>query len=162
MTNSRTIDALLVIMDDADIVTRRRIEAAEQLLDFEAPDDAVIRAREYLVSVFEDHDEELADRMNAIKASRKVEAAKVSPKVVHLNRRTPTDRKEAWRTYELSQLRTKIMWHTYELSQLRTKIILATHDVPPKGWDDVLTSPDYLPPEGDAWPPWWNEKDRRG
>jgi hypothetical protein len=147
MTNSRTIDALLIIMDDADIVTRRRIEAAEQLLDFEAPDDAVIRAREYLVSVFEDHDEELADRMNAIKASRKVEAAKVSPKVVHLNRRTPTDRKEAWREYELSQL--------------RTRIILATHDIPPKGWDDVLTSPDYLPPEGDEWPPWWEGKDRR-
>jgi hypothetical protein len=54
---------------------------------------------------------------------RKVEAAKVSPKVVHLNRRTPIDRKEAWREYELSQL--------------RTQIILATHDVPPKGWDDV-------------------------
>ena len=36
MTNTRTIDALLIIMDDPDIVTRRRIEAAEQLLDFEA------------------------------------------------------------------------------------------------------------------------------
>ena len=76
-----------------------------------------------------------------------VEAAKVSPKVVHLNRRSPTDRKEAWRTYELSQL--------------RTKIILATHDIPPKGWDDVLTSDDYLPPEGDAWPPWWTDKGQR-
>jgi ParB-like chromosome segregation protein Spo0J len=147
MTNSRTIDALLIIMDDTDIVTRRRIEAAEQLLDFEAPDEAVIRAREYLISVFENSDEELADRMNAIRASRKVEAAKVSPKVVHLNRRTPQDRKEAWRSYELSQL--------------RTKIILATRDVPPKGWDDVLTSDDYLPPEGDEWPPWWTEKGQR-
>jgi ParB-like chromosome segregation protein Spo0J len=147
MTKSRTIDALLVIMDDTDVVTRRRIEAAEQLLDFEAPDEAVIRAREYLVSVFENSDEELADRMNAIRASRKVEAAKVSPKVVHLNRRTPQDRKEAWRSYELSQL--------------RTKIILATRDVPPKGWDDVLTGPDYLPPEGDEWPPWFDEKGQR-
>ena len=147
MTNTRTIDALLVIMDDTDIVTRRRIEAAEQLLDFEAPESAVIRAREYLVSVFENQDEELADRMNAIKASRKVEAAKVSPKVVHLNRRSPIDRKEAWREYELSRL--------------RTKIILATHQIPPKGWDDVLTSDDYLPPEGDGWPPWWDEKGQR-
>ena len=74
MTNSRTINALLIIMDDTDIVTRRRIEAAEQLLDFEAPDEAVIRAREYLVSVFENSEgEELADRMRAIAASRKVE-----------------------------------------------------------------------------------------
>ena len=83
----------------------------------------MIRAREYLISVFENSDEELADRMRAIAQSRKVEAAKVSPKVIHLNRRTALDRKEAWRTYELSQL--------------RTKIILATHDVPPKGSDDV-------------------------
>ena len=134
-------------MNDADIVTRRRIEAAEQLLDFEAPDDAVVRAREYLVSVFENGDEELADRMDAIKASHKVEAAKVSPKVVHLKHRTPVERKEAWREYELSQL--------------RTKIILATRDIPPKGWDDVLTSPDYLPPEGDEWPPWWDSKGQR-
>jgi hypothetical protein len=147
MTNSRTIDALLIIMADTDIVTRRRIEAAEQLLDFEAPEGAVARAREYLVSVFENSDEELADRMDAIKASRKVEAAKVSPKVVHLNRRTAIDRKEAWRAYELTQL--------------HTKIVLATQDHPPKGWDDVLNSPDYLPPEGDAWPPWWDENGQR-
>jgi hypothetical protein len=39
--------------------------------------------------------EDLADRMNAIKASRKVEAAKVSPKIVHLNRSTSIDRREA-------------------------------------------------------------------
>ena len=107
----------------------------------------MIRAREYLISVFENSDEELADRMRAIAQSRKVEAAKVSPKVIHLNLRTALDRKEAWRTYELSQL--------------RTKIILATHDVPPKGWDDVLTSDDYLPPEGEDWPPWWDEKGQR-
>jgi ParB-like chromosome segregation protein Spo0J len=146
MTNSRTIDALLTIMNDSDIRTRRRIEAAEQLLDFEAPDEAVIRAREYLVSVFENADEDLGDRMNAIKASRKVEAAKVSPKVVHLNRGTAIDRKEAWRGYERSKL--------------RTAIINATMAIPPKGWDESF-GPDYLPPEGDAWPPWWDAEGRR-
>jgi hypothetical protein len=148
MTNSRTVDALLTIMSDTDLRTRRRIEAAEQLLDFEAPDEAVVKACEYLVSVFENADEELADRMNAIKASRKVEAAKVSPKVVHLNRTRAVDRKEAWREYERSKL--------------RDRIIKATGWVPTTpGWDDVLTSPDYLPPEGDAWPPWWDEQGRR-
>jgi hypothetical protein len=108
-----------------------------------------VRAREYLVSVFEDQDEDLADRMNAIKASRKVEAAKVSsPKVVHLNRRTAVDRKEAWREYERHQL--------------KKRIIKATGWVPTTpGWDAILTSPDYLPPEGDAWPPWWDEQGRR-
>jgi hypothetical protein len=146
MTNSRTVDALLTIMDDSDLRTRRRIEAATQLLDYEAPDEAVTKAREYLVSVFENADEELADRMNAIKASRKVEAAKVSPKVVHLNRQTSVDRKEAWREYERSKL--------------RSRIIKATGWVPPPGWDDVFGE-DYLPPEGEAWPPWWDEQGRR-
>jgi hypothetical protein len=147
MTNSKTIDALLTIMSDTDIRTRRRIEAAEQLLDYEAPSEAVSRAREYLVSVFENADEELADRMNAIKASRKVEAAKVSPKVVHLNRQTSVDRKEAWREYERSKL--------------RSRIIKATGWVPTTpGWDESF-GPDYLPPEGDAWPPWWDEQGRR-
>jgi hypothetical protein len=146
MTNSRTIDALLTIMQDSDLRTRSRIEAAEQLLDFEAPAEAVMRAREYLVSVFENADEELGDRMDAIKASRKVEAAKVSPKVVHLNRHTSIDRKEAWREYERSKL--------------RTAIINATRTHPPKGWDESF-GPDYLPPDGDAWPPWWDEQGRR-
>jgi hypothetical protein len=148
MTNSRTVDALLTIMQDSELRTRRRIEAATQLLDYEAPDEAVTRAREYLVSVFENADEELGDRMDAIKASRKIEAAKVSPKVVHLNRQTSVDRKEAWREYERAQL--------------KKRIIKATGWVPTTpGWDDVLTSPDYLPPESDAWPPWWDEQGRR-
>jgi hypothetical protein len=136
MTNSCTVDALLTIMMDSDLRTRRRIEAAEQLLDYEAPDEAVTRAREYLVSVFENADEELGDRMDAIKASRKVEAAKVSPKVVHLNREKSTSRKETWREFERSRL--------------RTKIINATHQIPPKGWDEAF-GPDYLPPEGTDW-----------
>jgi hypothetical protein len=146
MTNSRTVAALLVIMDDTDLRTRRRIEAAEQLLDFEAPAEAVMRAREYLVSVFENADEDLADRMNAIKASRRCESAKVSPKVVHLNRSTATDRREAWREYERSKL--------------RTAIIKATRDIPPKGWDESF-GPDYLPPAGTDWPPWWDKNGQR-
>jgi hypothetical protein len=147
MTNSRTVDALLTILDDTDLRTRRRVEAAEQLLDYEAPDEAVARAREYLVSVFENEDEELSDRMNAIKASRRVERAKVLPmKVVHLNR-TSTDRKEAWREYERAQL--------------KKRIIKATGWVPTTpDWDESF-GPDYLPPEGDAWPPWWDEQGRR-
>jgi hypothetical protein len=148
MTNSRTIDALLTIMDDSEIRTRRRIEAAEQLLDYEAPAEAVARAREYLVLVFENKDEELGDRMDAIKASRKVESAKVSPaKVVYLDRQKSIDRKEAWRQWEKAQL--------------RKRIIKATGWVPTEpGWDEVFGA-DYLPPEGDHWPPWWDEQGRR-
>jgi len=45
--NTRTIDILLEIMTDNELVMRRRIQAAEAVLGFEAPTDAVNRAREY-------------------------------------------------------------------------------------------------------------------
>jgi hypothetical protein len=44
--NTRTIDILLEIMTDNELVMRRRIQAAEAVLGFEAPTDAVNRARE--------------------------------------------------------------------------------------------------------------------
>jgi hypothetical protein len=146
MTNSRTVDALLTIMDDTDLRTHRRIEAAEQLLDYKAPEEAVTLAREYLVSVFEDKNEELGDRVDAIKASRKVEASKLSPpKIVHLHR-TAIDRTAAWKEYEKAQL--------------RKRIIKATGTTPPPRWDEVFGD-DYLPPEGTHWPPEWDSQGRR-
>jgi hypothetical protein len=39
-----------------------------------------------------------------------------------------------------------------EICQLQQKIILAMLDHPPKGWDDHLRGPDYLPPP-EGWPP---------
>ena len=137
--NTRTIDTLLEIMTNADRVTRRRIEAAEAVLGFEAPTDAVRRAKDFLISVFENREEPIGDRMDALHLSRKFEAKKIMPQSVHLTRREEADRKEARREYEIAQL--------------QTKIVLATMDHPPKGWDDDLRSPDYLPPPGDSWPP---------
>ena len=93
----------------------------------------------YLMSIFENKEEAIGERMDALKLSRKFEAKKIAPQTVHLTRREEADRKEAWREYELGQL--------------QAKIVLATLDHPPKGWDDDLRSPDYLPPPGDAWPP---------
>jgi hypothetical protein len=136
---TRTIDTLLEIMDDTEMSTHRRVEAAEALLGFEAPTDVVSRARDYLVSVFEDREEEIGNRMDALKLSRKFEAKRIAPQTVHVTRREEVDRKEAWREYEINQL--------------QMKIVLATMDHPPKGWDSALRSPDYLPPPGDAWPP---------
>jgi hypothetical protein len=137
--STRTIDILLEIMADPVMDTHRRIEAAEALLGFEAPADAVNRARDYLMSVFENREEDIAERMEALKLSRKCEAKKIAPQTVHLTRREEVDRKEAWREYEISQL--------------KLEIVLATMDIPPKGWDSVLRRPDYLPPPGDEWPP---------
>src|SRR6516162_4198056 len=91
------------------------------------------------MSIFENKEKAIGERMDALKLSRKFEAKKIAPQTVHLTRREEADRKEAWREYELGQL--------------QAKIVLATLDHPPKGWDDDLRSPDYLPPPGDAWPP---------
>jgi hypothetical protein len=89
--NTRAIEILLEIMADAEIVTRRRIEAAEALLSFEAPTDTVNRARDYLMSVFENREAEIGDRMDALKLSRKCEAKKISPQTVHLTRQSELD-----------------------------------------------------------------------
>jgi len=137
--NTRTVETLLEIMADTDMATGRRIEAAEAILGFEAPTDAVSRAREYLMSIFENKEEAIGERMDALKLSRKFEAKKIAPQTVHLTRRQEADRKEAWREYEIHEL--------------QAKIILATLDHPPPGWDSALRSPDYLPPPGDQWPP---------
>jgi hypothetical protein len=67
------------------------------------------------MSVFESREESIGDRMDALKATRKAEAPKVSPKVVHLQQPT-ISRKEAWRAYERSDQQTKsgspMLWTT--------------------------------------------------
>jgi hypothetical protein len=82
--NTRAVETLLEFMSNTDLTTRRRIEVAEQLLGFEAPADMVTRARDYLVSVFEDRDADISERMDALKIARKAEAPKVTPKIVRL------------------------------------------------------------------------------
>jgi hypothetical protein len=94
------------------MATRRRIEAAEAVLGYEAPTDAVSRACEYLMSIFDNREEEIGNRMDALKLSRKFEAKKISPQTVHLTRREEVDRKEAWRAYEITQLQQKIILAT--------------------------------------------------
>jgi hypothetical protein len=140
---SSTINTLLEIMDDPNLFTRRRVEAAEAILGFEAPEGAVVRARDFLVSVFEDRDAEIGDRMEALKLSRKAEAPKVASKIIRLEvkGRTEADRREAWRRYEMSRLKMKIVRAT------------GTTPLAESGWADAFGD-DYLPPEGDEWPDW--------
>jgi hypothetical protein len=138
--NTRATDILLEIMGDPELPTRRRMQAAEALLGFEAPVNVINHAREYLASVFENREgEKVEDRMEAAQITRKFEAKKIAPQTVHLTRREEVDRKEAWREYHISQR--------------QIQLVLATMDHPPPGWDSDLRSPDYLPPPGDAWPP---------
>jgi hypothetical protein len=138
INNTRAINALLEIMSNEFASVRRRIEAAEGLLAYEAPPEVVERARAFLESVFEDSEEQsVQDRLDAVKLARKFEAAKVTPRTVH-TKREETDRREAWRRHEIAQRH----W----------KLSLAIHDVPPKGWADDLYSDAYVAPGG--WPPW--------
>jgi hypothetical protein len=147
--STRTIDNLLEIMMNTDLRTGRRIQAAENVLGFEAPPDAVSRAREYLAQVSEDREnEEIGDRMDALEILRKFEAKKIMPQTMHLTHKQEADRREAWREYECMRR--------------RTRLILAAREIPPPGWDDDLRSPDYVPPPGDAWPPAGGLKKRDG
>ena len=137
--NTRAVRALVQIMRDPNIFRRKRIEACEGLLGYEAPTDVVELAKEFLASVFEDQEADVSDRLDATALTRKFEAKRIIPQSVHVTRRSELDRKEAWRAYDLSQR--------------QQKIILATLDHPPKGWDSDLLSDDYLPPPGNEWPP---------
>jgi hypothetical protein len=100
---------------------RRRIEAAEHLLDYECPEEVRVECKEFLTSNFDDDEQQVDIRLDALKLARKFEAAKVTPRTIHTTQREG-DRREAWRRYEISQRH----W----------KLSLAIHDTPPKGWAD--------------------------
>jgi hypothetical protein len=137
--NTRAIDALRRIMLDADGVSpRRRVEAAEHLLDYECPEEVRVECKEFLASIFEDDEQQVDIRLDALKLMRKFEAAKVTPRTVRTARQDG-DRREAWRNYEIKQRH----W----------KLSLAIKDTPPPGWADDLYSDEYQAPE-EGWPPW--------
>jgi hypothetical protein len=137
MTSTRAIETLRHILNDAEVGTRQRIEACEGLLAYEAPLEAVIEARDYLVRVFEDNEgQTLPDRMDALKLARKFESPKIALPTIH-SKKSETDRREAWRKFEIAER--------------ELKIIVSTKDVPPPGWDDDLRGDSYVPPAG-GWP----------
>jgi hypothetical protein len=134
---TRAIDALRRIMLDAEGVSpRRRVEAAEHLLDYECPEQVRVGCKEFLTSVFEDDEQQVDIRLDALKLMRKFEAAKVTPKTIRATR-SEGDRREAWRNYEINQRH----WN----------LSLAIRNTPPPGWADDLYSDNYVAPDG--WPP---------
>ena len=78
------VDTLLQIMQDEQISTRRRIQCAEQLLSHESPTEAVTCAQEYLQTVYNDKEQDLEWRMNAIEVARKYATPRVTTTVVHI------------------------------------------------------------------------------
>jgi hypothetical protein len=49
------------------------------------------------MSVFENREEEIGNRMDALKLSRKFEAKRIAPQTVHVTRREEVDRKDVAR-----------------------------------------------------------------
>jgi hypothetical protein len=138
MTDTRAVATLRQIMLDPDVASpRRRVEAAEHLLDYECPEEVRVECKEFLSSVFEDGELNVDIRLDALKLARKFEAARVTPRTVRTSQREG-DRREAWRRHEIAQRH----W----------KLSLAIRDTPPKGWADDLYSDDYAAPDG--WPSW--------
>ena len=132
---TRAIAALLEIMSDADAPLRRRIEATELLLAYDAPPEAVDQARTFLTAVFEDAEQRVDDRLDALRLMRKAEARKITaPTVTAEDARA---NRELWRKLEIGHRREKLfkagLWGDH-----------------PKNWADDLLSEDYVEPLGSA------------
>jgi hypothetical protein len=130
-SNTRAVAALRQIMlDDSETMPiRRRIEAAEQLLDFEAPVDIVEEAKAFLTSVAEAEETLVDFRLDALKLLRKVEARKVVPPKAAV-------RDDPRRI----EMRRKL-----EILKRRAALVEAGVFPFPEGYDDDLTGPDYVP-----------------
>jgi hypothetical protein len=132
---TRAIVALLEIMADTEAPLRRRIEATEGLLAYEAPQEAVDQAKAFLTSVFEDDEQRVEDKLDALRLMRKAEARKVTTPTV-----TPEDagaNRELWRNIEIGMRRVAMieagLWEDH-----------------PKDWAADLLSEDYVAPQGSA------------
>jgi hypothetical protein len=132
---TRAIAALLEIMSHVDAPSRRRIEATELLLAYEAPPEAVDQAKAFLTSVFEDAAQHVDDRLDALRLMRKAEAPKITaPTVTAEDARA---NRELWRKLEIGHRRAELfkagLWGDH-----------------PKDWAADLLSEDYVAPPGSA------------
>lgn len=130
---TRAIAALLEIMANADAPLRRRIEATEGLLAYEAPQDAVDQAKAFLTTIFEDAQQHVDDRLDALKLMRKAEARKITAPTVTAENTSAN--REQWRQLEIGMRRAAMMkaglWENH-----------------PQDWAADLLSKDYVPPPG--------------
>jgi hypothetical protein len=139
-TPTRAIGALLDIIASG-ASTRRRIEAAEQLLAYEAPPEIVVQAKAFLTSIFEDSEQHVDDRLDALKLMRKAEARKITQ---------PTVRSaEAGRNREF--------WRDMEIARRRMKLIEAGLWPAVPEWADDLLGEDYEAPRDKSFLDLWKD-----
>ena len=121
-----SVTALLEIMGNEAGSMRRRIESAEALLTYEAPEEVVERTKTFLITVIEDRKRVRTDyRLEAGKLLRKAEARKVVQQSV---RSAEADR---WRETE----------RRLAVASRRVKLMRAGLWPAPPGWDDDLSVP---------------------
>ena len=134
---TRAIVALLEIMSNTDAPLHRRIEATEVLLAYEAPQEAVDQAKAFLTSVFEDAEQRVDDRLDALRLMRKAEAPKITAPTVTAESEDARANRELWRKLEIGHRRAELfkagLWEDH-----------------PKDWADDLLSEDYVAPPGSA------------
>ena len=131
---TRAIAALLEIMADTDAPLRRLIDATEGLLAYAAPEEAVEQAKEFLASVFEDANQHVDDRLDALKLMRKAEARKVvAPSV------TAAD-----------QHASREVWRRLEIARRRSAMVKLGLWPPARNWADDLLGEGYVAPPGTA------------
>jgi hypothetical protein len=73
------IGALVAIMSDPAVSTRRRLQAADGLLNYKTPQDVAESAKLFLASVFTDPDQKIDDRLAATTALRRSEDVRIVP-----------------------------------------------------------------------------------
>jgi hypothetical protein len=122
-----------IILDDENNSLRTRMQAAEQILLFEAPADATELAKAFLTEVFEDSEAHINTRMEALKFMRKAEARRAQPGAQGST--SEAERRAAWRK--------ELMW------QRQSSLVKAGLFPLPPGWADDLKSPDFVPPDGE-------------
>ena len=112
-------------MSDEAAPTRRRIEACEGLLAYEAPREVMDLAKEFLVSIFENPNEHVDDRLDALKLMRKAEAPRIRQRTA-----VPADERA-----DRERQRER------EIARRRLAMMDAGLWPPPKDWADDLVGP---------------------
>ena len=129
-STTRAIRALIEIMSDETAPTRRRIEACESLFAYEAPPEVNDFAKDFLASIFEDQDQHVDDRLDAVKLMRKAEARRIRQRTA-----TPADDRE-----------NRELWRRREIARRRMAMIDAGLWPPPKDWaDDLMSDAPFRP-----------------
>jgi hypothetical protein len=88
MGSSTAVEALLTIVQDPAVSTRRKIQACEGLLQFKTPEDIASQAKLFLASVFMDPEQNIDHRLAATTALLKSEDPRIMTEIIRPSARS--------------------------------------------------------------------------